>query len=99
MKTRVYLKYFVSDYLWKEFLTFSSPQTSSNLISFPVFVTLRSFHLKFEQLSCKKLLKFSFLTNCFLDLFTEVKAWYCKTFKVVLQSFLEVNSSPNMPAF
>ena len=32
-----------------------------------------SFNLNFEQLICKKVLKFTLLANCCSDLFTEVK--------------------------
>ena len=41
MKARVYLKYFVHDCLWKQFLASNSPQTPSNLICLTIFVTLR----------------------------------------------------------
>ena len=34
MKTRVCLKYFVNDCLWKQFFATNSPQTPSNLILF-----------------------------------------------------------------
>ena len=41
MKTGVSLKYFVNDCIWKQFLGSKSPQTSSNLISFTILVTLK----------------------------------------------------------
>ena len=41
MKTRVILKYFVTDFLWKPFLHSNSSQTPSNLISLTILVTLR----------------------------------------------------------
>ena len=43
MKTRVSLKYFMNDCLWKHFLASNVPQTPSNLISMTVLITLRSF--------------------------------------------------------
>ena len=79
MKTRVSLKYFVNNCLWKTFFDCNSPQTPSNVISLIIMVTLRSFtlfNLKLEQLSCKKKLKYDLLDNCFSDLFTEVEIWY-----------------------
>ena len=72
MKSKVSLKYFVNNCLWKHFL-------ASNLNSLTMLVTLRpftSFNLKLEQSSCKKVLKFALLGNCFSDLLTEVKIWY-----------------------
>ena len=41
MKTRVSLKYFATDCLWKPFTDSNLLQTPSNLISFTVLVTLR----------------------------------------------------------
>ena len=35
-----------------------------------------SFKLKLQHFSCKKVLKFFILGNCFSDLFTEVEIWY-----------------------
>ena len=73
------LKYFVNDCLWKQFFASNSPQTPSNLISLTILVTVRPFTqfiLKLEQLSRKKVLKFSLLGNCFSDLFTEVEISY-----------------------
>ena len=43
MKTRVSLKYFVNDCLWKHCFASNSPQTPSNLISLIILVTLSSF--------------------------------------------------------
>ena len=90
MKTRVCLKYFVNDYLWKKFLAPNSPQTTSNLICLAIFVTLfDSFNLKLEQLICKKAQKFVLLDSYFPDLFIEVKIWCWKPFKFGLGHFLE----------
>ena len=52
IKTRVCLKYFVNNCLWKQFLASNSPQSSSNLICLTIFVN--SFNIKLEQLICKK---------------------------------------------
>ena len=41
MKTRVCLKYFVNDCVWKQIFASNSPQTPLNLILFTTFVTLR----------------------------------------------------------
>ena len=43
MKTRVSLKYFVNNCLWKQISAFNSPQAPSNLISLTILVTLRPF--------------------------------------------------------
>ena len=43
MKTRVSLRYFVNDCLWKHFLSSNSPQTPSNLIYFSILLTVRPF--------------------------------------------------------
>ena len=45
MKTRVSLKYFVNDCLWKPFFDSNLPQTSSNLISLTILLTLKPFTL------------------------------------------------------
>ena len=45
MKTRVSLKDFVNDFLWKFFCDFNSPKTSSKLISLSILVTVRPFAL------------------------------------------------------
>ena len=93
MKTRVCLKYFVNNSLWKQFFVSNSPKTPSILIALKILLTLeslsKSFNLKLKKLSCKKVLKFAFLRNCFSDLFTEVKIWLKKTLKSVLGRFLE----------
>ena len=73
MKTRVSLKYFLSDPLWKQFLASNSPQIPSNLISLTILVTLRK---KIERLNCRKVLKFALFDNCFSDIFSEVEIWY-----------------------
>ena len=98
MKTRVSLKYFVNDCLWKQSLDSILPQIPSNLISLKIFGNSKYFHLKLEQLSCKNVLKIALRVNCFYDLFTEVEIWYYKTLKFVLTSFLKekVTSSLNM---
>ena len=41
MKTRVSLKYFVNDGLWKQFFASNLAQTLSNVISLTILVTLR----------------------------------------------------------
>ena len=43
METRVTLKYFVNGGLWKQFFASNSTQTSSNLISLTILVTLRPY--------------------------------------------------------
>ena len=43
IKTRVILKYFVNDYHWKQFFASNSVQTTSNLSSLTILVTLRPF--------------------------------------------------------
>ena len=43
MKTRISLRYFVNDCLWKHFLASNSPQTSSNLIYLSILLTLMPF--------------------------------------------------------
>ena len=61
INTRVFLKYFVPDCLWKQFLASNSPQTPLSLICLTILVNLRSltqFYLKVEPLICKKVLKF-----------------------------------------
>ena len=45
MKTRVSLKCFLNDSLWKYFLDSNLPETTSNLIYFTILVTLTSFIL------------------------------------------------------
>ena len=59
MKTRVCLKYFVSDCPWKQLLASNLLQTPSNLLYLTIFVTLMPlalFNIKLEQLICKKAL-------------------------------------------
>ena len=41
MKTRVIVKYFMTECLWEPFLDFNSPQTPSNLMFLTVLVILR----------------------------------------------------------
>ena len=86
MKTRVSLKYFVNDCLWKKFFASNLSQTPSNLIfdNFGNSKVLHSFNLKIEQLSCKKVLKFVPRGNWFSGIFPEVEIRYQKTFKFVL---------------
>ena len=43
IKPRFSLNYFVTDSLWKPFFDYKSPQTSLNLISLTILVTLRPF--------------------------------------------------------
>ena len=76
MKTRVSIKYFVNDCLWKPYLDSNSLQTPSNLISLIYLVTPKPFiffNLKLEILSCKKVPKIALLGNCFSQLFAEVE--------------------------
>ena len=78
MKTTVSLKYFVNDGFWKQLFASKSPLTPSNLISLTVLVTLKLFaqfkhKIRAILASCKKLLNFTLLGNCFFDLFTEVE--------------------------
>ena len=44
MKTRVSLRYFVTDCLWKPFFDSNLPQTPSNLIIFVNFGNSKVFH-------------------------------------------------------
>ena len=87
MKTRVCLKYFGNHCLWKQFLDSNSPHTTSSLIRLTIFVKLKPFNLKLEQLICKKVPKFVLLDNYFPDLFTNLQIWYGKSFKFGLGSF------------
>ena len=43
VETRVSLEYFVNDSPWKHAFASNSPETSSNLISWTILVTLRPF--------------------------------------------------------
>ena len=43
MEARVSLKYFLNEYLRKQFFASNSPQTPSNLIYLTILVTLRPF--------------------------------------------------------
>ena len=43
MKTRVILKYFVNDIVWKHCFTSNSPQTPSKLTSFRILVVRKAF--------------------------------------------------------
>ena len=75
MKTRASLKCFLNDCLWKQIFASNSTQISSDLLSLGILVTpmpLTEFHLKFEELSAQKMLKFALLGNCFSDVFTLV---------------------------
>ena len=65
MKSRVSLKHFATDCLWKPSFDFNSSQTPSNLISLTILVTLKSFTL----FSCKF---FDFFTKHF---FTKHLLW------------------------
>ena len=71
MKTRLCLKYFMNDCLWKQVLA-----SNSDLFRFDLFENFRnskpfdSFNLKLERLICKRTLKFLLLDNCFRDLFS-----------------------------
>ena len=72
MKTRVYLKYFVNDCLWKQFPAFNSAQTPSNLICLTIFETLKPWTRK----NVKKKLKFVLFNSYCPDLSTEEQIWY-----------------------
>ena len=57
MKTRVSLKYLVKGCLWKTIFDFNSPQTTLNLISLKILVTLRPitvFLLKIRAIKYEK---------------------------------------------
>ena len=57
MKTRVSLKYYVNDCLWKQFFASESRKTTSNLISMTILVTLRpftKFQLKIRAIKLQK---------------------------------------------
>ena len=57
MKTKVFLKYFVRDCLWKTFLASKLPQTPSNLIFLKIFLTLMSltqFQIRFRATKLQK---------------------------------------------
>ena len=78
-KTRVCLKYFVHDCLWKQFLLQFLLFVLSNLIYLTILVTLRpltQFKQKLEELICKKVLKFVLLDIYFPNLFTELEIRY-----------------------
>ena len=88
MKTRVSLKYFVNDCLWKQMFASNWYQTLSNLIYLTILVNLRPFthfYPKIRTLKLLKMLKFALCWNSFFNLFTEVKIWYYNTFQVLLQ--------------
>ena len=75
MKTRVSLKYFVNDSLWKQFFASNLPQNPSNLISLPILLPLRpftKFSPKIRVTELRKVLKFALLGKCFSDLLSEV---------------------------
>ena len=80
MKTRVSLKHFVNDRLWKTFLDSTWPGIPSNLISLTILVTLRPstlFKPKIRAIKLQKMaLKFTLLGNCFSDLSTEIEIRY-----------------------
>ena len=58
MKTKVFLKYFVRDFIWKTFLASKLSQIPSNLVFLKIFLTLMS--LTQFQIRCRatKLQKF-----------------------------------------
>ena len=79
MKTRVCLKYFLNDCLWKQIFAANSVQTVPDLISVTVLVTLRpfvQFQFKIGQLTCKQVIKFDFLGTCYFSLFAKFENWY-----------------------
>ena len=54
MKTKVCLKCFVNNCLWKQFFASKLPQRPSNLISFTIFVTLMSLTQFQPKIQAKK---------------------------------------------
>ena len=64
MKTKVNVKYFVTDCLWKHFFDSNLPQTPSNLISLIVLITISHFVLFQPKVRAIKLQKWAkiFLT-------------------------------------
>ena len=75
MKTRVSLKHFLNDCLWKQFFAFNLPQTPSNLILLTILVTLSSFtkfELKIRVIKLQKVQQFALIGNCFSDPFIDV---------------------------
>ena len=79
MKTRVSLKNIWRMIVFgKRFLILTRPRPKTkNLFFLTTLVTLsHCFDLKLEQLSCRKVLKFSLLSNCFFYLLTEPEIWY-----------------------
>ena len=76
MKTRVSLKYFVNDCLWKPFFDYNSPQITLKLISMTILVTLRPFTLfkpKITAIKLKKRAKLCLTGYLFSDLCTKVE--------------------------
>ena len=57
MKTRLSLKYFVNDCLWKHFFDSNSPQNPSKLISLTLLGTLRPFTQFCPKVRANKLQK------------------------------------------
>ena len=94
IKSRVSLKYFVHDCLWKQFLLLSCSR-AFNVFLLTFFVTVRSLsqvNLKLEQLSCRKVLKFILLEKYFSDFFHSSPNLLLKDFKIfkfVWDIFLE----------
>ena len=73
MKTRVSLKYFVHDCIWKHFFASNLPQTLLNLLCLTLLGTLRpltQFLSKISATAFQKSVKFVILDNYFSDLFT-----------------------------
>ena len=94
IKTRVSLKYFVHDCLWKQFLLLSCSRPFKPIF-LTFFVTVRSLsqvNLKLEQLSCRKVLKLILLEKYFSDFFHRSPNLLLKDFqifKLVWNIFLE----------
>ena len=93
IKTRVSLKYFVHDCLWKQFLLLSCSRPFKPIF-LTFFVTVRSLsqvNLKLEQLSCRKVLKFILLEKYFSDFFSQQSKFVIErlsNFQVGLGHFL-----------
>ena len=90
MKTRISLKYFVSDFLWKQFFAPNSTKTHSNLISLTILVTLMPFVQFQPKIRAIKLQKCAKICLTWLLLFRDFhwgRNLVLKDFKFVLGRF------------
>ena len=78
MKTRVFLKYFVDDCLWKMFFASNKLDFFDNFASFKIFNTVLPI---IRATNLQNVLKFFLLYNYLSDLFTAVQIWYWRPFK------------------